>query len=222
MTTPSSTDSVEAADGDAVLEVETDATVDTKADSKTAAKTEAAADAKAPSAADEVAPVADEIIPELVEDEDDYLDPGDLALDEAKTGSGIAAGAGAIVAAGLALTSMGGSWVGDILSQRQQLIGQINTANSAADAIIKQRYTEPWHKTALVGIWFAVAAMLVAAGTLFVGEFFAKHPAPTWVRALTWGALALGIVGLGVSAALYFDVFTGTITVPAGSGSSGQ
>ncbi|MEZ0114095.1 hypothetical protein ABH920_008129 [Catenulispora sp. EB89] len=217
MTTPSSTDSVEAADGDAVLEVETETKADAKADAKPEATAPSAADDIAP-----VAPVADEIIPELVEDEDDYLDGDALVLDEAKTGSGIVAGAGAIVATGLALTSMGGSWVGDILAQRQQLIGQINTANSAADAIIKQRYTEPWHKTALVGIWFAVAAMLVAAATLFVGEFFAKHPAPAWVRALTWGALALGIVGLGVSAAIYFDVFTGTITVPAGAASGGQ
>ena len=198
MTTPSSTDRVEATDGDTALEAETDTTI------------EAAVDA---------APAADEIVPELVEDEDDYLAGDDLALEDGGTGSGIAAGAAAIVATGLAVTSMGGSWLGNVLAQRQTLIGQINTGNSqAADAIIKQRYTEPWHKTALVGIWFAVAAMLVAAGTLFVGEFFAKHPAPAWVRALTWGALALGIVGLGVSAAMYFDVFAGNITVPAGAG----
>ena len=214
MTTPS-TDSVEASDGDAVLELETE--------------TESAKiEPKAKTAADDIAPTVDEIVPELVEEEADYLDEDedDLAheLAQARTGSGIAAGAAAIVAAGLAVTSMGGSWLGDVLAQRQTLIGQIATSNSAADAIIKQRYTEPWHKTALVGIWFAVAAMLVAAGTLFVGEFFAKKPAPTWVRALTWGALALGIVGLGVSAAMYFDVFTGTISVPAGAanGSSGQ
>ncbi|MBS2539704.1 hypothetical protein KGQ20_43875, partial [Catenulispora sp. NF23] len=205
MTTPS-TDSVDATD-DAVLEAETETAAVPAAD-KTASA----------SVADDIAP--DEIVPELVEDEDDYLD-ADLAPEPERTGSGIATGAAAIVAAGLALTSMGGSWLGDVLAQRQTLIGQINTANSAADAIIKQRYTEPWHKTALVGIWFAVAAMLVAAATLFVGEFFAKRPAPTWVRALTWGALALGIVGLGVSAAMYFDVFTGTISVPAGSASTG-
>jgi len=42
------------------------------------------------------------------------------------------------------------------------------------------------------------------------------------VRVLTWGALALGIIGLGVSAAMYFDVFTGTITVPAGAANGGQ
>ena len=206
MTTPS-TDSVDATD-EAVLEAETETAAVPAAD-KTASA----------SVADDIAP--EEIVPELVEDEDDYLDDADLALETERPSSGIATGAAAIVAAGLALTSMGGSWLGDVLAQRQTLIGNINTANSAADAIIKQRYTEPWHKTALVGIWFAVAAMLVAAATLFVGEFFAKRPAPTWVRALTWGALALGIVGLGVSAAMYFDVFTGTISVPAGSASTG-
>jgi drug/metabolite transporter (DMT)-like permease len=186
MTTPS-TDRVEAAEGDSVLETDTDA-------------------------------VNDEIVPELVEEDEDFLHrDDDFVPDEGRTGSGIAGGAAAIVAAGLALVSMSGSWLGDVLGQRQTLIGQINTANSAADAIIKQRYTEPWHKTALVGIWFAVAAMLVAAGTLFVTEFFAKRETPTWVRALTWGALALGVLGLGVSVAWYFDVFTGTISVPAGA-----
>lgn len=190
MTTPS-TDSVEAAEGDSVLETETVA-------------------------------VNDEIVPELVAEDEDFLHrDDDFALDEGRTGSGIAGGAAAIVATGLALVSMSGSWLGNVLGQRQTLIGQINTANSQADAIIKQRYTEPWHKTALVGIWFAVAAMLVAAGTLFVTEFFAKRESPTWVRALTWGALALGVVGLGVSAAMYFDVFTGTISVPAGAAGGG-
>lgn len=190
MTTPS-TDRVEAAEGDSVLEIDTVA-------------------------------VNDEIVPELVEEDEDFLHQDDeLALDESRTGSGIAGGAAAIVATGLALISMSGSWLGDVLGQRQTLIGQINTANSQADAIIKQRYTEPWHKTALVGIWFAVAAMLVAAGTLFVTEFFAKREAPAWVRALTWGALALGVVGLGVSAVWYFDVFTKTISVPAGAAGGG-
>jgi hypothetical protein len=189
MTTPSSTDRLGAADGDAVLDLGTVA-------------------------------ISDEIVPELIEDED-FLERDQPGLDEeGGTSSGIVGGAAAIVASGLALISMSGSWLGDVLGQRQTLIGQINTANSQADAIIKQRYTEPWHKTALVGIWFAVAAMLVAAGTLFVSEFFAKRESPTWVRALTWGALALGVLGLGVSAAIYFDLFTGTISVPAGSTSS--
>ena len=42
---------------------------------------------------------------------------------------------------------------------------------------------------------------------------------PAWVRALLWGAVALGVVGLGVSAAMYWDVFTSTIKVPSAPGS---
>jgi hypothetical protein len=79
-----------------------------------------------------------------------------------------------------------------------------------------------WHKTAFVSMGFAIAAIVIAAATLFLGAFAAKQQAPVWVRVLTWGALILGIIGLGVSAAMYFDVFTGTITVPAGAANGGQ
>jgi hypothetical protein len=129
----------------------------------------------------------------------------------------VIAGAGAIAAAGLGLVSLTGSWLGNVLAQRQTLIGQIATANAKADAIIKQQYTNPWHRTAFVSLGFALAALVVAAATLFLGRFAAAAQPPVWVRAVAWGALALGVVGLGVSAAMYFDVFAGPITVPAGS-----
>jgi hypothetical protein len=178
--------------------------------------------------ADEVA----EIVPELVEEEQGVLELEDADLldgveDEPATantaeagsdaGSGVLAGAAAVAAAGLGLVSLSGSWLGNVLAQRQTLIGQLTTANANADVIIKQRYTEPWHRTAFVSMGFAVAAIAVAAATLFLGHFVARVQAPVWVRALAWGALAIGVVGLGVSAAMYFDVFAGTITVPAGS-----
>ncbi|MEY9891286.1 hypothetical protein ABIA35_005690 [Catenulispora sp. MAP12-49] len=167
---------------------------------------------------------SDEIVPELVED-DELVEGADaLPAYDAKPGSGgvIAAGAAAVAAAGLAITSLGGNWLGDVLSQRQSLIGQINTANSAADAIIKQRYTDVWHKQAFVSMGFAIAAVVIAAATLFLGAFAAKEQPPVWVRVVTWGALVLGVIGLGVAAAMYFDVFTGTISVPAGAASGGQ
>ena len=78
-----------------------------------------------------------------------------------------------------------------------------------------------WHKQAFVSMGFAIAAVVIAAAALFLGAFAAKQQAPVWVRVLTWGALVLGIVGLGVAAAMYFDVFAGTITVPAGAGGGG-
>lgn len=170
-----------------------------------------------------------EIVAELVE-EDELVEGAHDAepygrhdtADTAGSAGVIAAGAAAVTAAGLAITSLGGNWLGDVLSQRQSLIGQISSANAQADAIIKQRYTDVWHKTAFVSMGFAIAAVVIAAATLFLGAFAAKQQAPVWVRVLTWGALVLGVIGLGVSAAMYFDVFTGTITVPAGAANGGQ
>jgi hypothetical protein len=171
---------------------------------------------------EEATEVVAEIVPELVEEGDlvegvwDAVPDGLETEAEAGSGSAIAAGAAAITAAGLALTSLGGNWLGNVLTQRQTLIGQIATSNAAANEIIKQRYTEPWHKTAFVSMWFAVAAMVIAAATLVAGDFLSKRPIPVWVRALTWAALALGLIGVGVAVAMYSDWFTGTITVPAG------
>lgn len=174
-----------------------------------------------------------EIVPELVEedlvllDDDTDLDLLDATPERAgvqdavprgaEARSAVVAGAAAIAAAGLGLVSLTGSWLGNVLAQRQTLIGQIATANAKADAIIKQQYTDPWHRTAFVSMGFALAALLVAAATLVLGRFAAAAQAPLWVRAVAWGALALGVAGLGVSAAMYFDVFAGSITVPAGS-----
>lgn len=169
-----------------------------------------------------------EIVAELVEEDDDLVEGAATAdhfgADATPSGTGgiVAAGAAAVTAAGLAITSLGGNWLGNILSQRQSLIANINTPNSTADVIIKQRYTDVWHKTAFVSMGFAIAAVVIAAATLFLGAFAAKEQPPVWVRVLTWGALLLGVIGLGISLVMYFDVFTGTITVPAGSATGSQ
>lgn len=220
MTTPSSTEST-----DRVEDVDALVAADTTADETP--KAPEAAEAAEDLEHTEIVTEHTEIVAELVEE--DELVEGAAAVNpyghhEVAPGSGgiIATGAAAITAGGLAITSLGGNWLGNVLSQRQSLIAQINTANSPADAIIKQRYTNVWHKMAFVSMGFAIAAIVIAAATLFLGAFAAKQQAPVWVRILTWGALALGVIGLGVSAAMYFDVFTGTITVPAGAANGGQ
>lgn len=207
MTTPSSTDSTDRV-GDAEAE---------KAEATTVVVDASAEDDRH---ADETPEIVAELVEEddLVEGAEDDVEPYGFQ-DSSTPGSAsiVASGAAAVTAAGLAITSLGGNWLGDILSQRQSLIGQINTANAQANAIIKQRYTDVWHKQAFVSMGFAIAAVVIAAAALFLGAFAAKQQAPVWVRVLTWGALVLGVVGLGVAAAMYFDVFTGTITVPAGA-----
>lgn len=161
---------------------------------------------------------------ELLDDDADLdaASDGDTFPADTETGSAsvVAAGAAAVTAVGFGVTSLGGNWLGSVLAQRQQLLGQIATSNKGtANAQLKAQFTDPWHKTAFVSLGFALVAIVVAGTALFLGGFVARRPAPVWVRALLWGALVLGFAGLAVSAAMLFDLFAGPITVPAGGAS---
>ncbi|QHC25329.1 hypothetical protein [Streptomyces sp. GS7] len=125
--------------------------------------------------------------------------------------TGVAAGAGAVVAAGLGLASLTGTWLGTLMAERQTLLGQIKLQSGKATDQIATVYGAPWHTTALVNGVFAVLAMLVAAVVL-------TGRRSTWVRAVAWGALALGVLGLLISAGMYLDLFASMPTIPKGPG----
>ncbi|BDM72043.1 hypothetical protein HEK616_55300 [Streptomyces nigrescens] len=124
--------------------------------------------------------------------------------------AGVAAGAGAVVAAGLGLASVTGTWLGTLMAERQTLMGQINLQAGKATDQISAMYGTPWHTTALVNGVFAVLAALVAAVVL-------TRPRATWVRAVAWGGLALGVLGLLISAGMYLDLFGSMPTIPKGT-----
>ncbi|MFB7634101.1 hypothetical protein ACFC0M_24585 [Streptomyces sp. NPDC056149] len=126
---------------------------------------------------------------------------------EAPARSGAAAGAGAVVAAGLGLASMTGTWLGTLLAERQTLVGQIKVQSGKATDQIATVYGAPWHTTALVNGVFAVLAMVVAAVVL-------TGCRPTWVRAVAWGGLVLGFLGLLISAGMYLDLFASLPSLP--------
>ncbi|MEU7156725.1 hypothetical protein [Streptomyces chrestomyceticus] len=131
------------------------------------------------------------------------------------TGS-VAAGAGSVVAAGLGLASLTGTWVGTVLAERQTLLGQIKLQTGKATDQIGTVYGAPWHTHALVNAIFALLAVVVAGLVLL-------RPRPTWMRAVAWGGLALGVLGLIVSAGMYFDLFASMPTLPkAGAGTPGS
>ncbi|WP_310723980.1 hypothetical protein [Streptomyces sp. N2A] len=125
--------------------------------------------------------------------------------------TGIAAGAGAVVAAGLGLASVTGTWLGTLMAERQTLMGQINLQAGKATDQISAMYGTPWHTTALVNGVFAVLAALVAAVVL------TRPRAATWVRAVAWGGVALGVLGLLISAGMYLDLFGSMPTIPKGT-----
>ncbi|MGG2458880.1 hypothetical protein ACO0M4_03450 [Streptomyces sp. RGM 3693] len=125
--------------------------------------------------------------------------------------SGAAAGAGAVVAAGLGLASVTGTWLSTLLAERQTLLGQIKLQSGKATDQIAAVYGAPWHTTALVNGVFAVLAMLVAAVVL-------TGRRPTWVRAVAWGGLVLGLLGLIISAGMYLDLFASMPSIPKAPG----
>jgi len=137
--------------------------------------------------------------------------------------SPVLSGAGAVVAAGLGLASITGTWLGTVLSDRSELVGQIYTqANSSKMTSanqISEVYGKPWHTLAGVNGLFAVVAVVLAGVMLVLtGTQPATAERPVWVRALSWGAVVLGAIGLLIAIAMYFDVFAGLPAVPATSG----
>ncbi|MGW5941794.1 hypothetical protein ACWIG3_20800 [Streptomyces celluloflavus] len=185
-----------------------------EAKESTEAKEGAGAEAtgKTAPAADKDAAAADAAV--AAEDgSDDPEDLDDLDEDAApeRAATGVAAGAGAVVAAGLGLASVTGTWLGTLLAERQTLVGQIKLQSGKATDQIATVYGTPWHTTALVNGVFALLAVLVAAVAL-------TNPRATWVRAVAWGGLALGVLGLLISVGMYFDLFATLPSIPKGAG----
>ncbi|MGW3242198.1 hypothetical protein [Streptomyces sp. NPDC001070] len=160
--------------------------------------------------------------PAVPEDPDDLDDSDDLdapAVPDALAAAGPAVvlpGAAAVVGAALALASLTGTWLGTVLAERRQLIGQINASSGSAAQQIEQIYGAPWHTTAAVNGGCALVALVVVAAVLLA----ARGAAP-WVRAVAWGGLALGVLGLFVAGGMWLDLLGGLPSVAATPASSG-
>ncbi|MEV6565554.1 hypothetical protein [Streptomyces kronopolitis] len=192
----------------------TDAATDTAAIPET---TEAEAAAKAAAKADEQpddnAALAEQ--DEASERDDEEADGGvDGKTVPARAAASVAAGAGAVVAAGLGLASVTGTWLGTLMAERQTLMGQINLQTGKTRDQIAAVYGTPWHTTALVNGVFALLAV-IAAVVVLTGR------RATWVRAVAWGGLALGVLGILISAGMYLDLFANMPVVPKGAGAGG-
>jgi hypothetical protein len=132
---------------------------------------------------------------------------------------GVGSGAAALVAGGLGLASVTGTWLATLLLDREQLIGQIKSTSKSTAAQIAADYGHPWHTYALVNGVFAIAAVLTAVAVLvFTSNWLAVTRPSPWVRAVAWAGLALGVIGLLISGAMVFDVFAGLPAVASSSG----
>jgi hypothetical protein len=172
------------------------------------------------------APAAGAADEELSAEESAELE-AELDAEEARaaaSSAGVGSGAGAIVAAGLGLVALTGGWTGRVLAERETLVGQLTMSKASAPAAqIEGLYGNGWHTTALVNGGFALLAVLVGVGVLVALSAGASSTAtgsavaarPVWIRAVAWGGVILGIIGLLISAGMYFDLFAAMPTPPS-------
>ncbi|MFD6186182.1 hypothetical protein [Streptomyces goshikiensis] len=145
------------------------------------------------------------------DDLDDLDGPDDLyELDEPQDQivGGVGAAASAIVAAGLGLLALSGTWVSRVIAERQTLIGQIESVNATTtEAKIDALYGDAWHLTALVNGVVSTLALLLAVFVLARPAFGAPgRVLPVWIRSVAWAAVALGALGVLLFGFMYFDL----------------
>lgn len=129
---------------------------------------------------------------------------------------GLLAGAAAVVSAGLGVVALTGNPLSEMLRERKQLIGQIKTANPAGGGGGDQMtalYSAPWHATAVVNGVFAFLAVVL--GALAVAVFAKRHDTRPWVKAVAFGGIVLGVVGLVVAGGMYTDVLAPPPEMPS-------
>ncbi|KOG64598.1 hypothetical protein ADK38_41905, partial [Streptomyces varsoviensis] len=125
----------------------------------------------------------------------------------------------AVVSAALGFASLSGTWLGTLLAERKTLTGQIKVQSGGSADQIGMVYGAPWHTTALVNGVFALIAVIIAAATLASRPRTSPAgPLALWIRAVAWGGVALGVIGVLISAGMYFDLFGALPKLPATGG----
>lgn len=167
------------------------------ADSKDAVKVEKTADGEAP-------------VEDAVEDDDaDEL----VVVEEvapAKS-TGVFQGAAAVVSAALGVIGLSGGWLGTVAAARSNIVGQLETKQSASVADqIQALYGDSWQVTALIAGAFALAALVVGFVVLVRPAFGAPDQVQApWIKSVAWAGVALGVIGLLLAIAKYSDLIYG-------------
>jgi hypothetical protein len=159
----------------------------------------------------------------LSPEEKDVEDLTDEELEDLTSGGlskGILGGAVAIIAAVFGLVSISGTWFSSTIMTQTQFNASINATGKTTATQLAEGYTGPWHTLAWHNGIFAGVAVLAGVGVLFAAQFLAVRVTPNWIKAVAFAAIALGLVGLLISAGMYFDWFTTAIHVPAQTASS--
>jgi hypothetical protein len=129
----------------------------------------------------------------------------------AKAQPGVGQGAAGIVAVVLGLVSLTGSWVGTVAQARNQMFGQLETAQNADVAtMLQQYYGDSWNANALVSGIFALIAMLVGVAVLVRPAFGDPDQVQApWIKSAAWAGVSVGFIGLVLAVLKYSDILLG-------------
>ncbi|WP_351237105.1 hypothetical protein [Streptomyces sp. NPDC002133] len=144
-------------------------------------------------------------------DDANDTDPLDNSTGIAPAG-GFAAGAAAVVSAGLGLCSLTGTPLSDMLRSRKELIGQIEAGTGGGVDQIEAFYGAPWHTAALLNGIFALAAVVI--GGVLLAMHAGRASTRPWVKAVALGGVVLGAIGLLVAGGMYLDLFASAPELP--------
>ncbi|WP_325051370.1 hypothetical protein [Streptomyces corynorhini] len=137
------------------------------------------------------------------EDEDDAAYDDDATAAATGSSGGLGTAAAAVLAVCLGVVALTGTWSSRVLGERQGLVGQLKTGQSAtAEQQISAIYGDAWHLTALVNGGFALVALIIGAIALAL-----PRPRTAWVRPFALAGAVLGLLGLLMSLGMYFDLF---------------
>ncbi|WP_328724268.1 hypothetical protein [Streptomyces sp. NBC_00259] len=140
--------------------------------------------------------------------DDDFPDtPADIA-----SAGGFAAGAAAVVSAGLGICSLTGTSLTDMLRSRKELIGQIEASTGGGGDQINAFYSAPWHTAALVNGVFALAAVVI--GGVLLALHAQRADTRPWVKSVALGGVIVGAIGLFIAGGMYLDLFASTPELP--------
>ncbi|GAA5126447.1 hypothetical protein [Haloechinothrix salitolerans] len=177
-----------------------DSATDPATETASAPRSEAPADTDVDNNAD--APVSGD---EPATDAEGQVPVAARAGETGKSSGGFAAGAVAIVSAGLGLVSLTGSSLGDMLRFRKEIIGQIDLRSGGGGDQVEIAYGAPWDTVAIVNGVFALLAVVV--GGALVAVHANNADTKGWVKAVALGGALLGVIGLGIAGGMYLDLF---------------
>ncbi|WP_405790736.1 hypothetical protein OG753_29085 [Streptomyces sp. NBC_00029] len=152
-----------------------------------------------------------------VTDEVTDADLDDEAFAEDREPGHVGSAASAIVAAGLGVVALSGSWVAGIVSERASVAARLELSQAAdANAQIAAQFVDPWHTTAMVNGIFSALALIIAIFVLALPAFSSpERILPTWVRSVSWAGIGLGALGVLLFVLMYFDLL---LAIPKAAG----